>query len=53
MPQHLQQLDVTTGKVSRTAAVAVNDVSLKADIALILVLVLVLIPTISGVAAII
>lgn len=53
MPQHLQQLDVTTRQPSRAAAVAVNDVSLKANIALILVLVLVLIPTLSGVAAII
>ena len=53
MSQHLQQLDVTMGKASRAAAVAVNDVSLKANIALILVLVLVLIPTVSGVAAII
>jgi len=53
MSQHLQQLDVTTGKASRAAAVAISDVSLKANIALILVLVLVLIPTVSGVAAII
>ena len=53
MSQHLQQLDVAKGKAFRAAAVAVNDVSLKANIALILVLVLVLIPTISGVAAII
>ena len=52
MPHQLQQLDVTMGKASRATATAVNDVSLKANIALILVLVLVLIPTVNGVAAI-
>ena len=53
MPQHLQQLDVNIGTVARAAAMVSDDVSLKADIALILVLVLVLIPTINGVATII
>ena len=53
MPQHLQQLDVTSVKASRAAAVAANDAPLNANIAIILVLVLVLIPTVNGVAAII
>lgn len=51
MSKRLQQLDVVIQKGRREAIVAVSPVSLKANIALILVLVLVIIPT-SGVALI-
>ena len=51
MSKHLQQLDVATQNESRRAAVSVLAITLKANIALILVLVLVIIPT-SGVALI-
>ncbi len=51
MSKHLQQLDVATQSESHKAGVVVSTVALKANIALILVLVLVIIPT-SGVALI-
>jgi len=51
MSKHLQQLDVATRNESHKAGVAVPTILLKANIALILVLVLVIIPT-SGVALI-
>jgi len=53
MPQQLQQPDFTESVAAHAVAAASRDVSLPANIALILVLVLVLIPTLSGVAAII
>jgi hypothetical protein len=51
MPKHLQQLEVAGMNASRKAASVSRTVTLKANIALLLVLVLVIIPT-SGVALI-
>ena len=51
MPKHLQQLEVAGMNASRKAASVLRTVPLKANIALVLVLVLVIIPT-SGVALI-
>jgi len=51
MFKHLQQLEVAGNNVGRKAATDLHTVPLKANIAL-LVLVLVIIPTISGVALI-
>ena len=52
MSKHLQQLDTQTQSAGYKAAVAVRSVPLKANYALLLVLLLVIIPTISGVALI-
>jgi hypothetical protein len=51
MSKHLQQLDVVTQSERRKATVSVSSVTLKANNVL-LVLVLVIIPTLSGVALI-
>ena len=51
MPKHLQQLEDAAMNASRKAAFVLRTVRLKANIALLLVLVLVIIPT-SGVALI-
>jgi hypothetical protein len=52
MSKHLQQLDTRLQTAVREAGVAVRNVPLKANYALVLVLLLVIIPTISGVALI-
>jgi len=52
MLKHLQQLNIRSQNASRKAGVAVRVVSLKANMDLALVLVLVIIPTLSGVALI-
>ena len=52
MLKHLQQLDAGTKNTDHEVGVSVHAVPLKANIALLLVLVLVIIPTISGVALI-
>ena len=51
MSKHLQQLEVATQNAVRKTAVSLRTVSLKANIS-VLVLVLVIIPTISGVTLI-
>jgi len=53
MSTHLQQPDSRLTTAARSADVAVRIVPLEANFALLLVLVLVIIPTISGVALII
>ena len=53
MSMHMQQLDSRLTTAARGADVAVRSVPLNANIALLLVLVLVIIPTLSGVALII
>lgn len=52
MSKQSQQLDTGLQTISRKAGVAVNTVQLKANSALLLVLVLILIPTLNGVALI-
>ena len=52
MSTHLQQLDSRITTAGRKAGAVVRCVPLKANIALVLVLVLVIIPTLSGVALI-
>ncbi len=52
MSKHLQQLNDRLQHASHQAGVAVGAVSLKANMDLVLVLVLVIIPTLSGVALI-
>ena len=52
MSTHLHQLDARLTTAGRKADVALRSVPLKANIALVLVLVLVIIPTLSGVALI-
>jgi hypothetical protein len=52
MSKHLQQLDTCLRTAGREAGKAVRRVPLKANNALVLVLVLVIIPTLSGVALI-
>jgi len=49
MSKHLQQLNVRTNHASQAAGVVVRPLLLKANIALLL-LVLIIIPTLSGVA---
>lgn len=53
MSTHLQQLDSRLTTAASRAGVAVRSDSLKANIALLLVLVLLIIPTLNGVALII
>ena len=52
MSKHLQQLDIARRNAGRKAALELRAVELKANIVVLLVLVLVVIPTISGVALI-
>ena len=52
MSKQLQQLDTGLQVTSRKAGAAVTEVLLNADSALLLVLVLILIPTLNGVALI-
>ena len=52
MPMHLQQTDVDHKNTNRKVSVATRVPGLKANIALLLALILSIIPTISGVALI-